>query len=743
LIARVTIGQAGYKYYPGLWTEAGGVLQNKGRIAVIGTFLSGLSLSAGHAQIMPAVTGQSNSVESDAAEGSTIVYPASYFAPFSPNSVSDMLDRIPGVSLGGGGGGRGLGTGGDLLINGQRLAGKNNSPRAQLDRIPAAEVERIEIIRGTGGELAVRGAGQIINIVLIEAISRSNTSVELIARLNHDNKAEGGATLSHSRQIGNFQTLLSLQSRPNYENRDHREIRYSPTMEPLGTLFETTIRDQDIYEIRSNSTYSRDAQRMQFNLLYSDASHPRRVRRDFVDFISGLSVLRAEEESTEGDYFNWEVGGDYEYRFANDHRFQFLFIANSQTRDDVRERFSVEAPLNSPLRNKTLYSESNRRTREQIVQSQYSMPLSATQDLRIGAERADTRLDSSLFIGNPGGTLPPSGRYGGLPPRPDLSNAGTHVQEIRYEGFLFHNWTINARMTLESSLVYETSEISQSGVVENSRRFDFIKPAVDYRFNLTDALRLRATIARTVSQLSFANFAATANNDDRERDADAGNPELVPQKETRFEIGFEYRLPDDNGVLNTRFFYTGIDDYIGNINATVNPARPISAVGNVGSAARWGMFSNASVRLSFMGFPDAIVSAGLNAFDSRLTDPFLGTERRINRRGEADLGFRHDVTALSLSYGINYRYPFHGGEYDVDITTITRTDSQSSLNLFVSKVFFDDITFRLESDNTLNDSRCRERRRYTPTTINGNLRLIEDSCSSRYRRLTLLVQTSF
>ena len=65
-----------------------------------------------------------------------------------------MLDRIPGVNVFGGnrgGGGRGLGTGGNILINGQRIAGKDNSARDQLDRITAAEVERIEIIRDTSG----------------------------------------------------------------------------------------------------------------------------------------------------------------------------------------------------------------------------------------------------------------------------------------------------------------------------------------------------------------------------------------------------------------------------------------------------------------------------------------------------------------------------------------------------------------------------------------------------------------
>ena len=48
---------------------------------------------------------------------STVVYTADFFAQYNPVTANDMLDRIPGISLGGGGpggggGDRGLGTGG-------------------------------------------------------------------------------------------------------------------------------------------------------------------------------------------------------------------------------------------------------------------------------------------------------------------------------------------------------------------------------------------------------------------------------------------------------------------------------------------------------------------------------------------------------------------------------------------------------------------------------------------------------
>ena len=688
------------------------------------------------------LAGTSASADEDA--NSTVVYNAEFFAQYSPVTAKDMLDRIPGVSLrngGGGGGGRGLGTGGNLLINGQRIAGKDNSASDQLERITAAEVESIEIIRDTTGALNVRGASEVINVILVAVESRSSTTVELINRLNHDGKFETGGSVAWSQQIGNFQALVNLRSRPNYENRDNREVRLGPGGELLGTLFQTTIRDKDEQNFSTNLSYRLGPHRMQLNALVSEGDHPRPVRRDFVDFTGAGVVNSIQEEQVENEENNWEVGGDYEFNFDNGSRLAVLFVANNEIRNSVRERFEAD-PAEVGL-SKNLFIDSRREISESIVQTNYNFSLSEGQSLRVGFERADTQLNSSLLIGSSFGTEPFSESVGGLSPLSSISNSGTKVQEIRYEGFAFHNWTLSARSSLESSIVYETSEISQTGAVSKIRDFQYWRPSLDYRFNITDNFRFRATIEKSVSQLSFSSFAATTNEDDRDLNALAGNPELEPQTSWNYEAELEYRLPNDGGVLSSSISHTDIDNYIGRINATVDPDQPLSATGNVAPAKRWSMFNRASIRLARLSLPDAILGVTIGLFDSEIIDPFLQTEQRLGGRGFVGINFRHDITPLGLSYGIDYSHSIWGGNYDIDIQTITRNDRERSLDLFVSKVWFDDWTFRLESDNTLGASRCRFRQRFDGTTIDGSLALIQDSCSSRYRRLTLSVQTTF
>ena len=707
---------------------------------------SGLAQNTASAAQPIADAAARNPSNTDESANSTVIYTADSFSQYNPITASDMLDRIPGVSLRGGGpgsgrGDRGLGTGGNLLINGQRIAGKGNSARDQLDRITAAEVERIEIIRDTSGALNVRGASEVINVILLASQSRSSTTVELVNRLNHDNTLETGGSVAWSQQVGNFQALVNLEARPNYENRDNREVRLGPDNEVVGTLFETNIRDQQENTLSSNMSYSLGDHRMQLNALIREGDHPRPVRRDFVDFTDAGLVNRSEEEDVNREESNWEVGGDYEFSFDDGSRLSVLFVANNEIRNNVRERYSAN-PAEEGL-SKNLFIDSRQERQEFIIQGNYNFSITETQSLRVGIESADTQLDSSLLIGSSSGSEPASASVGGLSPLLSVSNPGTKVQEIRYEGFAFHNWTLSDRSSLESSLVYETSEISQTGAVNKTRDFQFLRPSFDYRFNITENFRFRGTVKRSVSQLSFSSFAATTNEEDRDLNALAGNPELEPQTSWDYEGQLEYRLPNDGGVISSNISYSDIDNYIGRINATIDPNEPLSATGNVAPAKRWAMFNRASIRLSSLSLPNAILGVTLGLFDSEIIDPFLKTKQRIGGRGFAGINFRHDITSLGLSYGIDYSHSIWGGNYDIDIKTITRNDRERSLDLFVSKVWFEDWTFRLESDNTLGASRCRYRQRFDGTTINGAISLIQDSCSSRYRRLNLSIQTTF
>ncbi len=186
-------------------------------------------------------------------EDSTVVYPASYFAEFVPVTAQDMLARIPGVDSatggssrsfsgrgqGGGNGGRGFGSGSggsQILINGKRTAGKNNQTRGQMGRISADQVDYIEIIRGTSGELDVRGTGQVVNVVLFEQLSANSLGYEVNMDRYLDHETQPGGSLSYSGQSGALNYVLSASAEPRYDHRVSKEISVSGDFSPRDEI---------------------------------------------------------------------------------------------------------------------------------------------------------------------------------------------------------------------------------------------------------------------------------------------------------------------------------------------------------------------------------------------------------------------------------------------------------------------------------------------------------------------------
>jgi outer membrane receptor protein involved in Fe transport len=688
------------------------------------------------------------------AENSTVTYPADYFSQYQPFSVTDMLNRIPGISVAQGGGPgpqggpgssggsdrRGLGAGGDqVLINGRRIAGKENEGNQQLSRIPASQVQYIEIIRGTSGDLDVRGGSQVINIVLLEAESRSSVAFEFNTDHYHDGKYQPGGKISLTGQDGPFSYFLSAEGEPRWEYRDGFEVSVNADGSLNDTVDRNDTRDSWPVTLVSNLGYElTDQDTVHLNLQWSDGDAPSFTDRVITDYDTAPPVATIERDDIPATNDSWEVGGDYERSFLNGNRFKALFIVNEREDDSTRETF---VGLGSS-RVKDLYLASYARNRERIIRPSYTMGLTDNQDIEVGLERAQTILDTSLQLGLdiPGTTSP---AYGGLVP---VTNANGSVEEIRYEYFAIHNWQLNPRMSLETTLLFEDSTISQSGDVSKSRDFNFFRPKVDYRFDITPSVQFRASITKDVAQLSFSDFTASVAGGDDDQNALAGNPDLRQEQSVRYETNLEYRLPNDGGVLNTNLFYHDLTDVIERVDVSTATSI-LSANGNIGDGERYGINIDGSLRLGAFNLPGILLTSRLSLEESKVTDPFLGIERRLRQQGKGrfSFGYRHDLAiANSMNYGFNYSKNFDGGNFVYDIDKIEEYPQTDQLSLFVEAVGWGDLTYRFETMNTTNAERCRIRSRYVGGTIaTGRLNEVENSCSETGIKLAIKIRGTF
>ncbi len=680
-----------------------------------------------------------------ARDGTTVVYEAAYFSEYRPVSVNDMVSRIPGVGLALGRGGRdrrGLGAGeNEILINGQRQTGKSNEGRSQLSRIAADQVDYIEIIRGTSGEMDVRSSGQVINVVLLDGRSRPSVTAELNADYKQDDTYHPGAKLSWAGQSGSFNYLFAAEAEPRYENRRAAETSRDAAGRLLETRREESVRDQTDYEASFNLGWRLADGAAQLNGLYGEDSPPEDRLRVITDFSGGAAAVRREREFIDRVRSNWELGGDYERSFDGGGTYRLLFIVNDREFRSVRERFEAAGGEEE----KNLYLRSAGRDRERIARTSYSWELADGQGLELGVERAQTIRDGDIRLGLAGDGAP-SPLTGGLVPS-DIDNALSTVEEIRYENFVVHNWRLGDRMSLESSLVYELSTISQTGDVVNERDFRFLRPKLDYRFDITPSLQLRATAARDVSQLSFSDFSSSSDGGDDDRDIQAGNPDIAQERSWNYGLNLEYRLPGNAGVLNTELYYHDISDVIDRIDVTTDPLDPASARGNIGDAVRYGIDASVSARLGFVGLPSALLTVGLGAQDSEVTDPFTRVQRRLrwSERWRGRLNFRHDVTRWNLSYGFGYWNSDNqgGGRAQIDIADIERELRDHGLGLFLETKAFDGVTFRFDARDANDPARCRDRIRFAGLTADGIVDEVENRCWRDGPNYSLKAQYTF
>lgn len=690
-------------------------------------------------------------------DGTTVRYPASYFAEYSPVNAQDMLVRIPGMESSGassGGsqqrgnasrGGRGLGSGGggtQIMINGKRTAGKDNDTKSQLARINADQVNYIELIRGTSGELDVRGGSQVVNIVLFEQLSNTSISYDLTGSYYDDGVSKPGGLISYGGQADALNYLFSAVAEPKYDHRVSSERSILPGYMPNDRIQEERIRKQTIYTVSTNLGYDfgeRSSARL--NALYAESDDPTTVDRQTTDLTGIAPVTLREREDIPGQRSNWEIGGDYEHRFNNGNRFKTLFITNENDSGSVRERYKV---AEDGSQDKNLYLNSASVLQERIVRGAYTMDVFDGQNLEFGAERAQTILDSSLRLGvaSDSGTTSPA--WGGLVPV-KVANANTRVEELRYEPFLIHNWRISPRMSLETSLVYETSEISQSGDATNSRNFSFFKPKLDYRFDINPQMQVRLLVEKVVRQLSFTDFVAATDNDDNDSNTMAGNTNLRPDYWWNYNLTAEYRLSDDLGVLSANFYHHRHVDFLQRIDVS-RPGGPLeSAPGNLGKADMLVFEVKGSLRLTPFGMPNVLVTSLASARDSWVRDPFTSEIHRFNNytRGQFQLGFRHDVPQWRLNYGVNMKNDIDGATKRWDIYDIESDYADPAYTAFLEVVGFNNLTFRLDIDNLTDVDTCRNRFRYLGHIADNILEEVEYNCGSSGRTFSLKVSGRF
>ena len=631
-------------------------------------------------------------------DDTTISYCQDFFAQY-PNatSVLDIIRRIPAgqrIIESSGGGARGFATNDDrILIDGKRLTGKSNDSEEALERITLDQVKCIEIIRGTSPDIKTSGGTSLINILLKQGGKKKGSGTwKLDGEIVKGDAALGGL-LSYGGQTGKLDYQLSARRRDQRRTFMLVEQQFTGTdmLDQVKRERDGIINAQDKFS--ANLTYLlSDGHRIALNGLYLDWDVETRAPGALFDPFGTMTGIS--ERFTVEDQADWEVGGDYEGAITDDMTFKLLGL---YTVTDWAMLFGEDLVVTgtAPI-DDFLFTRSQHAT-EAIARPSLKWKISQKHELELGSEFAINQLDSTLAFFQ---------LMGSMLTEVPVPGANTSIKETRDESYVLHTFKPDAKIALETKLTAEYSKIEQTGDISVARDFFFLKPSIDIRYDLTANQQIQISAMRNIKQLSFADFAASANDD---ANTFGGNSALEPEKEWKFLASYERRFKDDAGRILVTGTYQNIQDRIELIPLTIPGGDVISAIGNVGKASYLALEIESAVRLKRFGMPNVLIEPRVTLSKSSVIDPFTGMKRELNNHRNVYFRteMRHDLTDWGLSYG---------GVFAIgDMRMLNDIDETSLLNdvlftsVFAEYQIFKGVTLRLEANDLNNFDRGRDR----------------------------------
>ena len=701
---------------------------------------------------------------------STVTYNEEYFVPYNPVTLQDMLRSVPGTAALlakadeelTGRRVRGFGSAGDqILIDGKRIAGKTNSLGLQLKRIQATQVSRIELIRGTKAGLDVQSEGLIINVIMRETASKSNTVWTIGGQYVENGQINPLAKVTHTGERGNLKYNIGVdfaleETRKKFTDTffDAAGNQYSSnqlldvddrTKTFINANIEYNAENGDVLrlngqlEFDKNDTIQTDTQSHLANIMISNP-----ITGGVSTFVAGDTRFIQRDRAHRP--FHWEFGGDYEHRFESLGLWKTLWVINHGVHDwDT----TFQSGDNGEAIAVTGSNFSERDHGEKILRSSLLNTFWDVHTIEYGGEVAINDVSTTNRSRRADGSVIES------------SLGDIDVQEVRFEAFASHNWSIASNISLQSSLNAEWSEISQTNNLmpddpDFTRDFFFLKPRWNLRYDIDEQNQLRVTVERKISQLDFGAFGSSFDLEDDE--TDGGNAELKPEDRWEFSVAYENRFAEDQGSISIKGFYNKIRDHIARIGvgpdtldpATINQTAIRSIPGNIGDAKEYGVEVNGSYRLKEFDLPNAIISGKYILRETEATDPYLEIERPIQYKQKHEwlITFQHDLVNSGTIYGFNITNKGPGGRgpgtgFRYDIIELWERTNDVKANAYIEQNVFNGMRLRFDVKNILNAKTNYQLTKYLSNISNNTVNYNEFRAASEARTYTLTLQGSF
>ena len=682
-------------------------------LTILNLYTLALALTLGAASTAGAQTPASPEQQTTDPEAQPVIlekdvfgYPAAFFDRFRPDSALDMLRQLPGFRLNFGGELRGYGADtGNVLIDGRRPSSKRVTVPSILDRIPASQVERIELIRGPVRDIELMGEPQVANVVL-----RTDTPAAV-------RWSVVGYRNADMPPLPWF-TNISMSDR-------WRGIDFNGGLDIFRKAF-SERNDEDILDGNGNLTEERfeHGYQKEFEANF-DLTASKWVGETLLTWNSQIGIQDGGEkfvsdrtpvgqgtrnELTEGisDELQFEAGITLERNLTDSLSGNLLLFATREAEDAATTQLSINA---AGIQTSETIKDTYQIEKELIARTEFEWSGWDSHTVRLNLEGSYNLVDNEELQTLDTGTGPVSVIVPG---------ATTAISEDRGEFLLKDTWSMG-QYELDYGMGAEASKLSQTGDPEVERKLFFLKPHAELSYTPSEERKLRVRLAREVAQLLFDDFfSASLLLDD---DVSLGNPNLKPETTWESEVGYEQRFGSQS-VVKLTLFHHWITDVQDLIPVSLNDESP----GNIGEGKRWGVQLEGTLQLGWAGLDNARLNINSRWQDSSVVDPVTGQDRVLtttilsdsnNTRSIFDndnayvvvLDFRQDFEEERVAWGSDVTFEadlkqFKVNEYDL-------RKREPDLNLFVETTRWFGMKVRVEFNNILDMNKERIRTFYT------------------------------
>lgn len=616
-----------------------------------------------------------------ATDGNVTTYTAADLAKFAPANAGDMVRRLPGFTIiEGDAGVRGYaGARGNVLVDGAWPSSKHEDVDDLLERIPAASVARIELIRGGAGidmagypllanvvrrqDATIEGAVEAGGVIATdgwsallgqaEFASRSDAgSLDIVLRTAAELDADGGEGVIATREAG---------------APAHMRLRYVRAVERLtegGVEWR-----QSLAGGRLTAKAALLSKEEQADTQISDADFD--VRERVSENEENLSAdLSARYERALGE--RWKIETLASQRFGR------LKAFEQSEEDGAFERFAEET-----------------HTGETILRADAGYEAGGDLRFTAGLEGAFNFLESVAQLEENGVPTP-------------LPGSDVRIEERRVESSLASVWKPADGWVFEAGVRLETSIITQSGDSPLERDFFYAKPRASADWAVDEFNDLRLAYTREVGQLDFGDFVASASL--QTGTVSAGNARPEPDKASRWTASWERRFDGDAAVKLT-WTHEVISDVVDRVLVIVD-GDAFDAPGNIGDGEAEAIQLDVTAPMDALGLPGGQFKSSMTWRSSGVADPVTGEQRRISEQipVEGFVSLTQDIPSLGLNWGVEVNHAERQTSYRFD--EVVRSSEALAWEIFAEWRFDDRWTLKAEAANLFGQAFSERRTRH-------------------------------